>query len=55
MDLNSLLKDMGLVDAFSATLNQVEIEQAPSDCSSFPVAACVPGRISSNPARCVSR
>lgn len=43
MDLNSLLKDMGLVDAFSATLTQVEIEQAPSDCSS----SCTPGCSSS--------
>lgn len=43
MDLNSVLRDMGLVDAFSTTLSQVEIEQAPSDCSS----TCTPGCSSS--------
>ena len=33
MDLNSVLRDMGLFDALSTTLIQVEIDQAPSECS----------------------
>jgi hypothetical protein len=33
MDLNSLLKDMGLVDAFSTTLNQVDLELGAGECS----------------------
>ena len=32
MELNSMLRNMGLIDAFSTTLNQVEVEQAPSEC-----------------------
>ena len=46
MDLNSLLKDMGLVDAFSATFSQVDIEQAPScefSCSPGCSSSCDPG------------
>ena len=42
MDLNSLLKDMGLVDAFSTTLGQVDID-VNADCSS----TCTPGCSSS--------
>lgn len=33
MDLNSMLRDMGLVDAFSTALAQVDIELAPGACS----------------------
>ena len=33
MNLNSMLRDMGLVDAFSTSLSQVEIEQDPRECN----------------------
>ena len=33
MELNSLLRDMGLVDAFSTTLSQVDIEVSPGECN----------------------
>jgi hypothetical protein len=42
MSLNSLLKDMGLVDAFSTTLSE-EIQPVGGDCTS----SCTPGCSSS--------
>ena len=38
MDLNSVLTDMGLVDAFSTSLSQIAPVE-PADCSS----TCTPG------------
>ena len=43
MNLNSMLRDMGLVDAFSTTLGQVEIEIDPGDCSSGCETGCLDG------------
>jgi hypothetical protein len=42
MSLNSLLKDMGLVDAFSTTLSE-DIQPVGGDCTS----SCTPGCSSS--------
>lgn len=44
MELNSLLQDMGLVDAFSASLSQSEIEPAGTEpCANGCYQSCQPG------------
>ena len=45
MDLNSLLKDMGLVDAFSASIEQLAPPEGEdcSSCATSCVLVCSPG------------